>query len=359
MEQRIRQLRRSVCVAGLIACTFLLIAFTWLAWLDVRAAAQQSDAALDSAIRTVGNLTVAARSEAFERLAIAARQVNAGLHDGSSRAPLDAAGAKNRLDAATYIAGVGATLLQAQSGGFVALAASPRRGDAGYERGAEGDPDAAIAADLHRGHGWSGVLQRNGEWLAVSYRPLDPPYADETLRLEMPLPLHEVERYLEGFAAPDAFIVLHDTAGLVRLRTPGAPDAESIEQIEPLLLAQGWLRRELRLGDTELSVLAAYRPLAGARRPLLLCAAGFASALLSGLLLLRYAWRRTNAEAIALLRDIGRLTADLQHGRIAYALTQCGRLDEIGVLAGALVRHAHERTPASHERPRRAVGAGT
>jgi hypothetical protein len=355
MEQRIRRLRRSICVAGLVACTFLAIAFGGLAWIESRAAAQQSDAALDSTLQTVEDLSVAARSEAFERLAIAGRQINAGLHDSTAPMPLDPAIAQIRLQAATYVVGVGATLLHAQSGRFVALADSPRHGDAAHERNMPDDPDAAIDADLRRGRNWSGVLQRNGEWLAVSYRALDPPFGDDVLRLETPLPLREIQHYLDNLDASDTFIVLHDAAGLVRLRTIGAPDALSIDQIEPLLRAQGWVSRARVLGDTELSAVAAYRPFSVARRPLLLLTAAFACTTLSGLLLLRFVWRRTDAEAIAPLRDLGQLAADVQRGRKVYALTQCGRRDEIGVLAGALVQHVHE----NHAREHASSDAGT
>src|SRR5579859_3796744 len=122
MEQRIRRLRRSVCVAGLVAGTFLLVTFTTLAWLDVRAAAQQSETALDSAVRTIDNLAAAARSDASERLAVAGRLLNAELHDAGNGLPLTAAAAQQRVDSATYIVGVSATLLQRQSERFETVA---------------------------------------------------------------------------------------------------------------------------------------------------------------------------------------------------------------------------------------------
>jgi len=358
MEQRIHRLRRNIGVAALIASAFLLIAFACLAWLETRAAAQQSEATLDSAVHTVEDLTVAARNEAFERLAIAGRQVNAGLRAGTDAVPLAGAEAQALTDAASYIAGVGVTLLNTQAGRLVTSAGSPRRTDPGRDRiNTDAEPDASVAAELNRGRSWSGVVRRNGEWLAVGYRPLDPPFTDSTLRLETPLPLREVERYLQGLPMTDAFIVLHDASGLVRFRTREAPDAESADQIEPLLHAQGWVSRQRALGDTELSVLAAYRPLGGARRALLWSVAGLACAMLSGLCLLRYAWRRTTLVAFAPLRDVSQLVDELQRGRYAHALTLCGRSDDIGTLAGALVQHARERPVSTGESVLRATGA--
>jgi len=79
--------------------------------------------------------------------------------------------------------------------------------------------------------------------------------------------------------------------------------------------------------------------------------------------LLRVVWRRTDAAAIAPLRDLSQLAADVQRGRNAYALTQCGRRDEIGVLAGALVQHLHDHHarehPSSGGGTPRAIGAQT